>query len=303
MLKEYYDIFRRNFPFIVREDQAVYEILGDPENKAFESRNDKGELIGISLINKNSIYMLCVDEKYRRHGIGAELLKNSEAYILERGYDTVILGVGDNYLMPGIPMRTKPYNEALKQDQIYPEVKDDASVFFQKRGYQHSWKAANCFDMRADLDKVDFPEHTIGDTMDGIRYRWATLKDRLNIMKCTDDAYKSFTGYYTDESLYTPDGNQKVLIAEHAGDVCGTLIVGIETEGKGLGSIGCTAVSHNYRGKHIAVNMAILGTKYIKTIGLKKGYLGYTYSGLDKLYSHAGYLICVYYNMAQKQLV
>lgn len=61
-----------------------------------------------------------------------------------------------------------------------------------------------------------------------------------------------------------------MLIATCNDEVCGTLIISIETEVNGLGSIVCTTVSHNYRGKHIGVNMVVLGTKYLKSLGLKK---------------------------------
>jgi len=59
---------------------------------------------------------------------------------------------------------------------------------------------------------------------------------------------------------------------------------------------------HKFRDKHIGVNMVIMGTKYLKSRGLKNAFLGYTYSGLDKMYGYAGYRICIYYFMAQKKL-
>ena len=300
-MNKYYEMFRRNFPFIVREEKEVLKIINNPENKIIEV-NDGDDLIGVSIINKNTIFMLCVDEKYRNKGIGNQLLIDSEKYIKENGYNTVNVGVGDFYLMPGIPMATKLFDEQLKEDQIYNNVNDDAYLFFSKRGYYHSWEDANCFDMRADLDNVDFPSNSIGDTIDGITYRFATLSDIPEIIKCTDDAEQSFSKYYKNEKLYSIDSNQRVLIATSNNEVCGTLIISIETEAKGLGSVGCTTVSHKYRGKHIGVNMVVLGTKYLKSLGLKNGYLGYTYSGLDKMYGYAGYKICIYYSMAKKQL-
>ena len=127
--------------------------------------------------------MLCVDKEYRNRGIGNKLLDDSENYILEKGYDKVSIGVGDNYLMPGIPMATKPYDEQLKEDKIYDDVNNDAYNFFSKRGYSHSWEDANCFDMRADLDAVKFPSESIGDTIDGITYRFATISDIPKITK------------------------------------------------------------------------------------------------------------------------
>lgn len=199
-------------------------------------------------------------------------------------------------------MATKPYDELLKEEKIYHNVNDQAFHFFCKRGYTHSWKEANCFDMRVDLDDFDFPKGSIGDTIDGITYRFAKIDDIPEIMQCTNDAEEEFTQYYQSENLYHEDAKQKVLIATNNNEVCGTLIISNGTEEKGLGSVGCTTVSHRYRGKHIGVNMVIFGTKYLKSLGLKHGYLGYTYSGLDKMYGYAGYQICVYYGMAQKTI-
>lgn len=301
-MNKYYEMFRQNFPFIVRNEREALEIINNLENKIIEVNDDSGKLIGVSIIHKNTILMLCVEKEYRHKGIGEKLLKDSENYILEKGFDKVNIGVGDNYLMPGIPMATKPYDEELKEDRIYDDVNNSAYNFFIKRGYAHSWEDANCFDMRADLDSVEFPSESIGDTIAGITYRFATVNDIPQIIKCTDDAEQSFSKYYNNKELYSSDSRQRVLIATCNGEVCGTLIISIETEAKGLGSVGCTSVSHNYRGKHIGVNMVVLGTKYLKSLGLKDGYLGYTYSGLDKMYGYAGYKICIYYAMAQKQL-
>ena len=105
-----------------------------------------------------------------------------------------------------------------------------------------------------------------------------------------------------DEALYDEANSQRVLIALDGSKVCGTLIVSAETEAPGLGSVGCTAVAHAWRGRHIAANMILLGSRYLRDLGLKNGFLGYTYSGLDKLYGLAGYRICAYYLMAAKKL-
>ncbi|MBE6150132.1 MAG: GNAT family N-acetyltransferase [Firmicutes bacterium] len=304
MRYDLYEMFRKNFPFIIRENNTALNLLSDPNNKVIEKKDEKGELIGVSVINKNTIYMLCVNEQYRNKGIGTQLLNESENYILSKGYDTVILGVGDSYLMPGIPMRSKPYNEVLNDDKIYDNVSDEANKFFTKNGYTHSWEECNCFDMRSDYSKVDFPNWSIGDTIDGIQYRWATKEDIPSIIECTDDAHQKFSKYYKDESIYSFDGEKRVLIALDKNEVCGTLMVCTdEAKEKGIGSVGCTTVKTDHQGRHIGVNMVILGNKVLKDEGIKEGYLGYTYSGLDKMYGYAGYKICIYYNMAQKQLV
>ena len=302
-MNEHYEIFLRNLPFIVREQNEALKIINDSNNKIFDVRDKNNKLIATSIINKNTIYLLCVNEEYRNIGIGTNLLNKSEEYILEQGYDSINIGVGDNYLMPGIPMNNKPYEEQLKKDNIYSEVNNNAYEFFIKRGYKHSWKDANCFDMRADLKRIDFSKEAIGDIINGIGYRFATVEDIPNIIKCTNDAENSFTPYYENKEYYNLESNQRVLIATKNNEVCGTLMVCIETEGKGLGSVGCTTVANKYRGQHIGVNMVILGTKYLKSLGLSQAFLGYTYSGLDKMYGYAGYKICIYYFMAKKSFL
>ena len=77
-------------------------------------------------------------------------------------------------------------------------------------------------------------------------------------------------------------------------------MVGPEQGVPGLGSIGCTTVKKNYQGQHIATNLVLLGTGALKDMGMREGYLSYTYSGLDRLYGAAGYQIKVFYMMAVK---
>lgn len=301
-IDEYTAMFRRNLPFIVRSDQEIHQILQEPTLTFLEKRDESQRLIGLSVLHKNTIYLLCVEREYRCLGLGSSLLRASEAHILEAGYTTVIVGAGDSYFMPGIPTRKKPYDEPLAEDALYPELDDTACAFFQKRGYYHSWKQSNCFDMRAELASTSFPKASVGDRIDGVLYRWASRNDLPQICACTRAACDEFTTYYLDEQLYEAGGCEHVLIAEVGAEVAGTLLVSLETDAKGLGSVGCTTVSPAYRGRHIGVNMVLLGTKYLKEQGLQHGYLGYTYSGLDKMYGYAGYRICVYYFMAEKKL-
>ena len=156
--------------------------------------------------------------------------------------------------------------------------------------------------MRLKLSDFNKNEYSIGDSINGITYTWAKLSDLEEIVKCTDDAHAEFTQYYKNEKLYDEKNDQRVLIAKEGDEVVGTLIISNETESKGVGSVGCTSVKHSHRGKHIGVNLVILGTKHLKDIGLPKAFLGYTYTGLDKMYGYAGYKICVYYFMAAKKL-
>ena len=91
-------------------------------------------------------------------------------------------------------------------------------------------------------------------------------------------------------------------MAEKAGRIVGTLIVSIETEGEGTGNVGCTCVAPREWHQGIATRMVMLGTKYLKDVGLKRANLSYTYSNLDVLYGASGYEISTYYFMGEKDI-
>jgi len=297
--KEIYELFRESLSHVIREEEAVYGVLENKENIFIEKRDENSKLIGVSVIHKNVILLLCVAPEYRRQGIGTWLLNESEKAIRTSGYDEITVGAGEDYITPGIPT-SKRYAPAVNErlDEHFDET---ASSFFEKRGYVHDWgNESNCFDMKFPLSEFSKKEHSIGDTIDGVCYRFATPKDREQVFACTDAACEEFTRWYKEESLYTENKSSRVLVAVTDGKVVGTLMV--DTDHKtSLGSVGCTAVHPDYRGRHIAVNMVMLGTKYLQDVGMKDAYLGYTYTGLDHMYGYAGYKILVYFMMAKKK--
>ena len=303
-MNEIYEIFKRNFPYISREEKTLKEIINNKDNYLIEKRNENNKLIACTLINKNTILLLVVDKEYRNTGIGTELLKEAENYIKNNNYKNIILGVGFNYLMPGVPTSDKVCVSC--NEKLVNEVNNKASDFFKKRGYIHSWGDCNCFDMKMSLNNFNQNDYNIGDTINGVTYRWATINDIDEIIKCCDDACKyqdeKFSKYYKNENLYNENNNQKVLVAVKNNKIVGTLIISIETEGKDLGCVGCTCVMFSETHKKIGTNLVKLGTKYLKDIGLASANLSYTYSGLDKLYGASGYMISTYYFMGEKKL-
>lgn len=300
LVKDMYDLFRKSLPYVIREEEAVYSVLRNKDNVIIEKRNEENMLIGVSVVHKNTILLLCVAPEYRKQGIGSWLLNESEQAIRKAGFDEVTVGVGEDYITPGIPTG-KRYAPAVNE-RLDPRVDDTAGSFFEKRGYVHDWgDTCNCFDMKFPLCEFDKEEHSVGDSIGGICYRFGTIEDRDNVCACTNAACEEFTRWYRDEFLYTENDSSRVLIAEVDGKVVGTLMVDTNHE-NGRGSVGCTSVHPDYRGKHIAVNMVILGTKYLRDVGMKEAYLSYTYSGLDHMYGYAGYKIFVYFMMAKKKL-
>lgn len=299
MLSELYQIFRRNFPFIVRDEATALRILGHEGNKVLEKRNPQGELIGAAVVNDHTLLMLCVDAPYRRQGLGEELLALSERAVRDGGHDEITVGVGFDYLMPGVPT-SRPYF-ATEEPRLCDGLTDAAARFFEARGYRHAWDC-DCFDMRFPL--LEFPDTPLdpGCAADGVTYRWAAPEDLDAVRDCVYDACEEFTPYYLSPALYEGDSPERALIAVCGRQVVGALLVSVEAEGAGLGSVGCTAVRPAYRGRRIATNLVKLGTAYLRERGMAEAYLSYTYTGLDRMYGQAGYRICVYYMMAKKRL-
>lgn len=283
MTSELYTLFLACFPGIVREKSKVETILSYPENRILERRAE-GKLIGAAVLNRNTILMLCVHPAYRGQGIGSGLLTEAETEIREAGYDTVQFCDGVEYITPGIPLY------------------EGNQAFFEKRGYAHSWGDCECVDMRMELRDFSATENSIGDTIRGIRYRWAEPADIPEITACVEDAWQEFTVYYQDAALYDPRNSQRVLLALDGETVCGTLIVSNGTEQARIGSVGCTATKKAYQGRGIATTMVKLGTKYLRDAGLPTAFLGYTYTDIIPMYSRSGYTVCMKYMMAKKTM-
>lgn len=282
MIDQIFRLYKKTLPDIFQSDSAVQTILENPSNHII-MRCDGSDLIAVSVVNKNAIYLLCTDQRARNRGLGSELLAESEEYIFSNGYQKVVLGAGADYIMPGVPMNNNMH------------------LFFVKRGYTHAWGDCGCFDMDMDLSDFRNNRQAIGDVINGIKYRWASKNDIGDIVNCVTDADESMVRWYKNRYLYEKGTTSPVLIAELNGEIVGTLIVGIvDCMDANTGSVGCTATAHRHRGKQIATNLITLATKHLQDIGCKRAYIGYTYTDLLRMYGRVGYKIYMEYFMGKK---
>ena len=61
MYEELYELYKRNLPFVVRDRETVLRILMNEGNTVIEHRNEHNKLAGVSVVNQNTILLLCVD--------------------------------------------------------------------------------------------------------------------------------------------------------------------------------------------------------------------------------------------------
>ena len=93
-----FEIYQRNIPFNIRKKDTVLQILSHRDNVVLERREEGKGLIGVSVIHRNAVLMLCVDGKYRNRGIGTQLLEKSEQLVRERGFSEIVIGAGSAHL-------------------------------------------------------------------------------------------------------------------------------------------------------------------------------------------------------------
>ena len=293
-------LFRQCFPFAHREETTVDEILSDRRVHCLYEKED-GQLIAAALILEDTLLLLAVLPAYRRRGIGSRLLQAAEAHVRRQGFAEITVGSGKAYLLPGIPSKEPVFAKALMPPCVFDGIDPDARSFFEKRGYRHAWTDADCFDMT--LTFTDSPTVSARsiNTVNGIVYRFARVEEMTAVTAAMEEAHRSFARYYAEPSRYT-DQNERVLIALDGDKPIGAVIVKLGKDAENTVSLAAVAVLPAYRGKGIAKGLVAFATAYGQSMGMTKGFVGYTYSGLDRLYGSAGYTVAVYYMMAKKSL-
>ena len=287
LIHEITELFRKELPEVLKGEYSVESVLSDIDNHfVYHRMNGKedGRLIGISVINKNTIYLLLVDSEFQRQGIGTSLLKESEKYIKTAGYNKIILGVGAGYIMPGVPMI------------------ENAHVFFENNGYYHSWGEEDCFDLKMQL--CDFTCNKIkpGDLIGGYLYRFANENDIEGIIQCCEEDADGFISHYRNDEQYTSGTGNPVFVAEYAGEICAAIMTGVESEKKNIGYLGCLITSPDHRNKGLGTTLVKLGTGYLKDSGFETSWLGYTYTSIIGMYEKIGYKVCMKYFMGEKKI-
>ena len=242
MYENIYALYLKCFPNYPVTERLFNDLLNLDEAHIVEKYiGDK--LIGFSIIHGRSISLLCVENDYRRQGIGTELLDVSERYIKAAGYDRILLGRGKYYLLQGVPTDLK-----------------GTVPFFKKRGYTASWTSAN---MTLNLENFSSSKLNIPKSPEGVNYRFSTNEDRSSLLCAVNEAMSSWLNVF--KTCVDP-----VFVA-----VRGDNIIGFEVlaptggrfvgENEKVGCVGCVGVIPSERERGIGRQLVVNGINWLKS--------------------------------------
>ena len=97
----YFVLFGVCYPELQLNRWMFVQLLDIGGCTAFEHK-ENGDIVGFAVVKDNSLRLICVSEKYRRQGIGSELLAQAEEHI-GKEHNEVILG-GASGLFIGAPV-------------------------------------------------------------------------------------------------------------------------------------------------------------------------------------------------------
>lgn len=243
-MNTHYSLYTRAFP-AYPVSAGTFERITD-ENAAILTSSDRaGNLMGFAVVRGNTISLLCVDESYRRQGVGSDLLARAEEHIRHSGGEKVTLGQGFGYIFQGVP-----------------EDHTEAVSFFQKRGYTSNWTSVN---MKIDLRTYDLSKLTIPACPDDVSFRYAGESDRAELIRAVETVEQNWLKYYAKDDVC-------VLLAVRNGAIAGFEIVSANKakfrfDGETSGSIGCVGVLPSQRRNGIGLRMAAEGLAELKKHG------------------------------------
>ncbi len=273
-----YKLFSECFPNFNISSNKFYKRLAYDDSNILKIE-DGGKLLGFSIVNNNSILLLCIAPEMQKKGLGTVLLGESENMIKSKGYEKVILGLGNTYLFQGVPFlgEEKPYN------------------FFIKHGYSASWISNDLKMKLADFsyDDINIPEPSVN-----VEYRFIKEHEKNDLLLAVSQVDKSWVKYFVN--------CDSVLIAVNNNEIVGFAIVSIDdslpyfAENSKVGSIGCVGVIPKARKKGIGLSMVAYATNEIKNMGCDEGFIGCTH--LESWYNKLGYRTCMRFWMGEKNI-
>lgn len=262
MKKTIFELYTRAFPDYPVSEQTFAEIT---DGAHIIERYADDSIAGFAVVRGDSVSILCVDEAYRRQGIGSSMLCEAENYIRKNGGGTITLGQGNGYIFQGVP-----------------EENSGAVEFFKHHGYSADWSSEN---MRLDLRKFELSELKIHPCPTDVTFRYAAPDDHRELVEAVAEVSRNWVKYFENS-------DEPVLIAVRGGRIVGfeflsTRDVRFSFAGEKCCSVGCVGVIHEARRQGIGLRMVAEGLDLLKLQGCTSAEL--LYVELTEWYARLGF--------------
>lgn len=268
MKDQVYEIFRQCFPQLPIPKDIFFRLLNADSCK-FILRSKNGIPAGCSVIHKNCIRLLCVIPEYRGKGLGSSLLRESEIFIAESGFDCAVLGGQDSELFIGA---------------VTPEEQWEGlhNKFFEREGYHAS---SGCIEMKMSLKDFDPDKLDIPPCSNNVSFSYIDAEDKEELCRAVSAVSPDWVQYFTFES--------PVLAAKLDSRIVGFCIVDenadtiISSGSNKVASIGCVGVIPEMRKHGVGLAMVAEAVRDVSQKGCSDAFIHYTY--LEQWYGRLGF--------------
>jgi len=272
-----YEIFAECFPFIPMSERIFREKISVPENKLL-IRYFQNDPAAFSVINENTVVLICVHPDHQNCGTGSSLLRESEEFIRSKGYGSSVLGRGKTGIFFGAVMDTFSHR------------------FFEKRGYT----ALNgCLGMYLDLENdqtADYEQKYI--CSPGIKFMFCQKEMHSKLIEAVASVEPKWTAKYSDCS--------RAFIALEGDEIASFMLINDDShtlatsEDSRTGQPEYLGTVPKFRNRHIGTNMLLKGIDIMRRSGCTEVYIDYTSE--DTWYSRIGFEDYIWFWMGEKKL-
>lgn len=272
-----FEIFTDCFPYIPVTENIFIRRIFDGTNRIFVEYASSVP-VAFSVLNGNTVVLICVHPDFQERGIGTSLLRKCEKYISSRGYKKVVLGRSSNSLFFGAV------------------IDNFSHRFFEKQGYT----ALNgCLNMVMDLSDYSY---------ENIKEKYKCPADVSFTFYCNSDNKELITAVNDVEPKWSEKfrNTDSVIVAVRDDHIAGflklntdaeTLVTGDDCK---VGMIEYVGVLPEYRNSGVGTNMVAYGVKLLKEALCTDAFIEYT--SLDKWYSRIGFEEFIWFWMGSKNI-
>lgn len=271
-----YEIFADCFPFIPMSEEIFREKISVPENRLL-IRYFQKDPAAFSVINENTVVLICVHPDRQNCGTGSSLLKESEDLIRSKGYDSAVLGRGRTGIFFGAVIDTFSHR------------------FFEKRGYT----AVNgCLGMLLDPEDersmLQYHKHSFSPE---IKYMFCPEHMKTELREAVLSVEPKWVSKYSDLS--------RAFIAAVGNEVAAFMLINddshtlVTSDDSRTGQPEYLGTVPKFRNRHIGTVMLLKGIDIMRKAGCTEIYIDYTAE--DTWYSRIGFEDFIWFWMGEKK--